>query len=183
MCSGGCSSNCSCGCEQITLETIAGPTGPQGPAGTSVLYWNPDTLSTATTGSDVLLASYSLPADELETNGDELQIEVTGAWLNNAVRYLKLDINGSAITTVANSTGALTNGAFVCRIIVTRASNTTTEGFAISHWNIGATTESLIGLNAYTTDFTAIQTVRFFINQDVATSVRIDSIKIKKAIF
>lgn len=175
-----CSSNCD-DCSLITLEQIAGPTGPAGPSGTTVLDWTTTTLTSATTGSDVLVYSYTLPADELPTNGDELQIDITGAWLDDAVRYIKLDINGSTITTIAQQSGTCSNGVFTIRGVVTRVSNTSTEGFFQGFWNNGSTVQSFVGYN-YTTDFSANQTVRFYINQDGASKIQIDSIKIKKAI-
>ena len=182
MCCGGTSNDCSCGSQFITNVSIAGDTGPAGPAGTTVLTWDTTTYTPATTGADTLFWSYTLAADELPTDGDEIEIIITGAWLNNAVRYLKLDINTSSITTLAQAGGALANGVFVIRATITRVSNSTTEGFSISHWNSGSTTQSLVGFSSYTTDFASNQLVRLYVNQDVASSVRVDSIKIKKSI-
>lgn len=178
-CSSSSGNSCNCGCENYTLSQIAGPTGATGPAGTTVLYWNPDTLSTATTGSDVLLATYTLPAATLDTAGDELEFVITGAWLLDAVRYVKVELN-NPITTVAQCSGILSNGVFVIQGIITYVSNTSTEGWNQSVWNNGATTQQIVS-NGFVTDFTGSQTFKVYVNQDVATSVRIDSIKIKKA--
>lgn len=179
-----CTGNCN-DCSQIVLEQIAGPTGPQGPAGingTSVLDWTTTTLTTGTTGSDVLVYTYTLPANELPTDGDELEINITGAWLISAARYIKLDINGSGPLVIASQAGTVTNGTFTLKGIITRVSNTSTEGFFQGFWNLGNTVQSIVGFTGYVTDFTANQPIRFYINQDVAASVRIDSIKIKKAL-
>lgn len=190
MCCEGSGNNCNCGCDAISLPSIAGPTGPTGPAGatgatgpagTTILDWYDSTITTPITGSDVLMYSYTLLADELPTNGDELQIDVVGAWLNSASRYLKLDINGSTITTMAQCAGVCSNGIFVVKAIVSRVSNTSTEGFVQSFWNNGATVQSLVTF-PFITDFTSNQTVRFYVNQDLANAIRIDSIKIKKAV-
>lgn len=176
------SGDCNCGCETLVIPSIAGPQGIQGPAGTTVLVWSNSTLSTPTTGSDVLLYTYSLAANQLATNGDELEIVIVGTFLNNASRYIKLDLNSSAITTISNSSGILSNGSFITTATITRVSNKTTTGFSLSHWNTGSTTQSLVGLSTYTADFASIQTIKIYVNQDVASSIRIDNIKIKKSI-
>jgi len=66
------SNDCSCGCNDLVLEQIAGPTGATGPAGTTIIYWNKpaDPLSSVTTGSDVLLLTTTISlANTLTTDG------------------------------------------------------------------------------------------------------------------
>lgn len=183
MCCNSSSSNCSCGCETIVLPQATGPTGPTGPAGTTVLYWNNDTLSTATTGSDVLLLTTTLVADTLDTNGDTLEIEIVGSMANNAVRYLKLEFNNPLVT-VIQSSGVLSNGTFRSTITITRRSNISATFDSVSHWNSGGTTQFLSsgGAGAYVTDYTTTQNIKFYVNQDVASSLTINSVKIKKVI-
>jgi len=178
MCAGNCG-GCS-DCSQITLEQIAGPIGPQGPSGTTVIYWNTNTLTSTTTGSDVLLDTFVLPANSLATNGDELEIEITGAWLNSAIRSVKLELNNPPVV-IAQSGGSVINGVFTINSVITRVSNTTTEGYSHASWNSGAANTTFVS-NSFTTNFSTNQNIKIYINQDTASSVRIDSIKIKKAL-
>jgi hypothetical protein len=182
-CSGNSSNNCNCGCDYYTLEQIAGPTGATGPAGTTIIYWNTDTLTTATTGSDVLLLSTTISlANTLTTNGSEYQFEITGTYSNNATRAIKIDLNASTITTVSSNSGVLTDGRFVINGIITRVSATSTEGFNISTWNLGGTQQLIPATNSFVPDFSTTNTFRVYVNQDVASSISISSIKIRRAI-
>jgi enamine deaminase RidA (YjgF/YER057c/UK114 family) len=182
MCCTSSGNNCSCGCSNYTLESIAGPTGPQGPAGTTILVWDTANYSTATTASDVLLTSYTIPANTITSNGSELQFEITGEFSNNSDRAVKIDVNVSSLTTVVSNVGALADGRFVINGVITRVSNTTTEGFNLAHWNLGGTTQLTPETNTFTTDFTASQSFRVYVNQSVASSITIKSVKIRKAI-
>jgi len=183
MCCSGSGSNCNCGCETIVLPTPVGPTGPTGPAGTTILYWNNNTLSTATTGSDVLLLTTTLVANTLDTDGDTLEIEIVGSMANNAVRYLKLEFNNPLVT-ILQSSGILSNGNFRTIVTITRRNNISATMDSISHWNTGSTTQFLssVGASAYVTDYTTTQNIKFYVNQDVASSLTINSVKIKKVI-
>jgi hypothetical protein len=182
MCCTGSGSNCNCGCETIVLPTPVGPAGATGPAGTTILYWNNSSLSTATTGSDVLLLTTTLVADTLDTNGDTLEIEIVGSMSNNAVRYLKLEFN-NPITTVLQSSGVLANGVFKTTVTITRRSNISAAMDSLSHWNSGASSQFLSssGGAAYVTDYTTTQNIKLYVNQDVASSLTVNSFKIKKA--
>lgn len=175
--------NCNCDVQFITNTSIAGPTGATGPAGTTILIWDTTNYSNGvTTGSDVLLVSYNIAANTLTSNGSEFQFEITGEFTGNADRAVKIDLNGSTITTVASNSGVLTNGRFVINGVITRVSNITTEGFNIAIWNNGGSTQLIPETNIFVTDFTAIQTFRVYINQSVISTITVKSIKVRKAI-
>jgi len=183
MCCNSTNSNCNCGCEAITLPTIAGPTGATGPAGTTIIFWNTTTHSSVTTGSDVLLHSTTISlANALTSNGSEYQFEITGEYLNDSDRAVKIDLNASSITTVSSNLGVLTDGKFVINGVITRKSPTVTEGFNQSAWNLGSTQQFIPATNSFVPDFTTTNTFRVYVNQSVASSITINSIKIRRAI-
>jgi hypothetical protein len=183
MCCEGSGSNCNCGCETIVLPTPVGPTGPTGPAGTTIIFWDTTTYSTATTGSDVLLLSTTISlANTLSSNGSEYQFEITGEFSNGADRAIKIDLNASTITTVCNNTGSLTDGKFIINGIITRVSASSTEGFNQSSWNLGSTQQLIPETNVFVPDFTTTNTFRVYVNQAEPSSITIKSIKIRRAI-
>lgn len=101
---------CNCNCNGITIPV--GPTGPTGPTGatgatgaagadgsdgTSVLY-NSTTPATSTgSGSYDILQTYTIPANTLVNDGDELWVHTyfttTNPKLNNAVQAATLKFN------------------------------------------------------------------------------------------
>jgi hypothetical protein len=183
MCCEGSGNNCSCGCETIVLTQATGPTGPTGPAGTTIIYWNTDTLTTPNTGADVLLVSTTISlANTLTTNGSEYQFEITGEYLNDSDRAVKIDLNSSTITTVSENLGVLTDGKFVINGVITRVSASSTEGFNQSSWNLGGSQQLMPATNSFVPDFTTTNTFRVYVNQSVASSITINSIKIRRAI-
>jgi len=182
MCCGN-TGDCSCGSQFIVNESIAGPTGATGPAGTTIIFWDTTTYSTATTGSDVLLVSTTISlANTLTTNGSEYQFEITGQYSDNADRAVKIDLNASTITTVSSNTGVLADGKFVINGIITRVSATSTEGFNTSCWNLGGTQQLIPATNSFVPDFTTTNSFRVYVNQSVASTIEISSIKIRRAI-
>lgn len=175
--------NCDCSCEMITLDSIPGPTGATGPAGTTVILWDTTSYSTVNTGSDVLVYSTTISlANTLSSNGSEYQFEITGEFSDNADRAIKIDLNASLITTVCSNSGVLSDGRFVINGIITRVSATSTEGFNQSSWNLGGSQQLIPETNSFTPDFTTTNSFRIYINQSVASSVTIKSIKIRRAI-
>lgn len=183
MCCNQSNGNCSCGCETIVLPTPVGPTGPTGPAGTTIIFWDTTNYLTATTGSDVLLLSTTISlANTLSSNGSEYQFEITGQYLNDSDRAVKIDLNNSTITTVSENLGVLTDGKFVINGIITRVSASSTEGYNQSSWNLGGSQQLIPATNFFVPDFTTTNTFRVYVNQSVASSIIINSIKIRRAI-
>lgn len=183
MCCEGSGNNCNCGCDAISLPSIAGPTGATGPAGTTIIFWDTTTYSTATTGSDVMLLSTTISlANSLTTNGSEYQFEITGEYSNDSDRAVKIDLNVSSLTTVSENLGVLTDGRFVINGIITRVSASATEGFNQSSWNLGGSQQLIPATNSFVPDFTTTNTFRVYVNQSVASSIAIHSIKIRRAI-
>lgn len=186
MCAGGCNqsgNNCNCGCDTIVLTQAVGPTGATGPAGTTVIFWDTASYSSGNTGADVLLVSTTISlANTLSSNGSEYQFEITGTCSNDADRYVKIDLNASTITTVMNNSGVLTDGRFVINGVITRVSSTSTEGFNQSSWNLGNSQQLIPATNSFVPDFTTTNSFRVYINQSVASSITISSIKIRRAI-
>lgn len=175
--------NCNCDSQFVVNESIAGPTGATGPAGTTIIYWNTTELTTATTGSDVLLLDTTISlANTLSSNGSEYQFEITGRFVNNSDRAIKIDLNVSTITTVCSNTGVLTDGRFIVNGIITRVSSTSTEGFNQSAWNLGSTQQLIPATNSFVPNFATTNSFRVYVNQSVASSIFIDSIKIRRAI-
>jgi hypothetical protein len=186
MCSGGCNgsgNNCSCDCSTIVLPQNVGPTGPTGPAGTTIIFWDTTSYSTVNTGVDVLLLSTTISlANTLSSNGSEYQFEITGTCSDNADRAVKIDLNASSITTVMNNSGVLADGRFVINGVITRVSSTSTEGFNQASWNLGGSQQLLPATNSFVPDFTTTNSFRVYVNQSVASSITITSIKIRRAI-
>lgn len=189
-CGCGSSGGCSCNAEFIVNPSIIGPPGPPGPTGgngtngtngTTVLYWNNSTLSTAVISADVLVATYNLPANSLVTDGDEVEIIITGVFSGNATRLLKIELN-NPIYTVVNNSGVVVNGNFLTTYTITRTSNTTTTMHVTTIYNLGGAMQMIIPPVSYVTDFTINQDINFYINNSAANKLTINSIKIKKSI-
>lgn len=188
----GCSgsiSNCNCSCETITLEQIAGPTGATGPAGTTVLYsMLGSTLTSATTGMDAILATSPttampngtrLPAAQLDTNGDFLDIYITGAVVGGgAANSLKVDF-GNPTQTLFNLPGVLVNENYYCHLRIIRINATTAKAYCTTFYNESSVLYK--ALNNYTCDFTAAIDIEFYVNQSVADSIEVDSILITQS--
>lgn len=137
-----------CSCDNITLPIALGETGPQGPAGAvgadgadgSVLLFNNQTATTTT--STVLIdltgMTYTIPADQLSTNGDQLRLKSYFKSISDKGSVIAVYLDGSNVLT-PNMFGAIPAGpeAVSLRIesVFTRTSNTT---ISVEHFFVAA---------------------------------------------
>lgn len=135
-----------CSCDNITLPVALGDTGPAGPAGAagsngadgSVILFNQLTPATTTADAFVDLTgmTYTIPADQLATNGDQLKLKAY--FHTNDIKGGEIDVYLDG-TTIMNAVdlGMLpgTRGDCTLRLetVITRTSNTnvTAEHFIV----------------------------------------------------
>lgn len=99
-----------CSCDNITLPIAIGdpgPTGPAGPAGAngadgSVILFNQLTPATTTANTFVDLTgmTYTIPANQLATNGDQLKLKAYFHSTDQKGGYVDIYLDG---TTILNS--------------------------------------------------------------------------------
>lgn len=99
-----------CSCDNITLPIALGDPGPAGPAGAagangadgSVILFNQLTPATTTSGSFVDLTgmTYTIPVNQLATNGDQLKLKSYFHSTDQKGGYIDIYLDG---TTILNS--------------------------------------------------------------------------------
>jgi len=106
-----------CGCNSITINSgatgAAGPAGADGAPGVVILTRDTTAYTTASSASFEALWSYTIAADTLEANGDEVWYKISAKAGDSSVGVFdefKIKFNGTALTNPTTSyIGALTS--------------------------------------------------------------------------
>jgi hypothetical protein len=171
-----------------------GATGASGANGTTRLYALLTTTSSATTGSEVTLASYTLFADSLLTDGSSVVLESSIVQVTNSVAlppltapYMKVEfdgnsctLNGSAEPVLPIKAGVVSGSVYKLIVEMVRVSssvircrtmhNMSSSGFYAYEYNI-------LGL-----DLSVDNDIDFIVYQNAASQVSLASLTIDKIV-
>lgn len=153
-----------CGCNSITINS--GATGPTGPAGADgapgVVILTRDTTAYTTSGSASFEAiwSYTLAADTLAQNGDEVWYDISAKAGDNSLGVFdefKVKFNGTALTNPTASYIGASTATFRCpyvsselmkiRVRVVRLTATTVRIFLYLEANYGNARQDLYAIS------------------------------------
>lgn len=161
-----------CGCDSITIGSGAtGPTGPTGAAGASgVSILTRDTTAYTTAGSASFEAvwSYTIPADTLAANGDEIWYRISakaGDASLGVFDEFKVKFNGSALTNPTASYIGASTATFRCPYVsselmtilvrIVRLTSTTVRIFLYLEANYGNARQDLYAISTSANDLDA----------------------------
>lgn len=157
------------------LRGIQGVAGNNGTSGTTVLASEVDTISSATTGSPVNLRSYTLPANELDVEGDAV---VVSAYFNHTANSYTLNdkfkITFGGQDTVVAALGYFPVqriGAGLLSIRIVRLTSTTIRCFTTVFPTFN-TSEVYSEVKDLTVNLAATNAIVFIINQATANVLK-----------
>lgn len=183
-------------CKEITIPTGAkgdkgdtGATGPQGPPGntpddgangTTILsaYNSVTGVGTPASLTETTLFTYNVPANTLNTNGDELEAYIYFEYTSNDAATLRIKFGSKIIPITASG---VDDYIYIIKLKVSRISANsqfwTLEYLTKSAINLTATT--FIGIDTSTLDLTTILAFEISGENSVATA---NALKLKKTV-